>query len=141
MNPIPRINRVLETALHVEDIGRSADFYVRVFGFPVIVRDDSRMCALDVAGQQVFLIFKEGATGEPVQTEGGIIPPHGSSGILHFAFAIGADQYDGWKQHLHDLEIAIESEVRWSLGGRSLYFRDPDNHCVELATPGTWRTY
>jgi len=31
--------------------------------------------------------------------------------------------------------------VKWSRGGESLYFRDPDDHLVELATPGIWATY
>src|SRR6266702_2021059 len=26
-------------------------------------------------------------------------------------------------------------------GGSSIYFRDPDNHSVELATPGLWSIY
>jgi catechol 2,3-dioxygenase-like lactoylglutathione lyase family enzyme len=137
----PTIERVLETALYVDDIKRSADFYINVFGFPVIVRDDSRICALDAAGQQVFLLFKKGATLEPLQSSGGTIPPHHGNGNLHFAFAIASDQYDLWKERLIALDISIESEVTWNLGGRSLYFRDPDNHCVELATPGTWKTY
>ncbi|PYU59508.1 MAG: glyoxalase, partial [Acidobacteria bacterium] len=29
----------------------------------------------------------------------------------------------------------------WELGGWSLYFRDPDRHLIELATPGTWSIY
>jgi len=37
--------------------------------------------------------------------------------------------------------IRIESKVTWPAGGQSLYFRDPDNHLVELATPGIWEVY
>lgn len=137
----PSVERVLETALYVDDVKRSAEFYINLFNFAIIVRDDSRICALDVAGQQVLLLFKKGATLQPSHSESGIIPPHHGDGNLHFAFAINADQYDSWKDRLTNLGILIESEVRWPLGGLSLYFRDPDEHCVELATPGTWRTY
>jgi catechol 2,3-dioxygenase-like lactoylglutathione lyase family enzyme len=137
----PSINRVLETALYVEDINRSAEFYMRVFGFPVLVKDGSRFCALDVSGQQVLLLFKKGATAQPIHAEGGIVPQHHGEGNLHVAFAITTEEYDSWRRWLGEMSIPIESEVRWPLGGRSLYFRDPDIHCVELVTPGTWRTY
>ncbi|MDQ3753396.1 MAG: glyoxalase, partial [Acidobacteriota bacterium] len=30
---------------------------------------------------------------------------------------------------------------KWNRGGTSLYFRDPDNHLLELATPGLWAIY
>jgi hypothetical protein len=42
---------------------------------------------------------------------------------------------------LKEKSIAIESIVHWPLGGRSIYFRDPDDHAVELITPGVWNNY
>ena len=37
--------------------------------------------------------------------------------------------------------IAIEEKKKWERGGQSLYYRDPDRHLIELATPGTWSIY
>ena len=30
--------------------------------------------------------------------------------------------------------VTIESTIEWPEGGDSLYFRDPDHHCIELKT-------
>jgi catechol 2,3-dioxygenase-like lactoylglutathione lyase family enzyme len=37
--------------------------------------------------------------------------------------------------------VEIISRMSWPRGGESLYFRDPDNHVLELATPGIWPIY
>ena len=37
--------------------------------------------------------------------------------------------------------IAIEGRTTWKRGGESIYFRDPDGHLLELATPGLWAIY
>jgi catechol 2,3-dioxygenase-like lactoylglutathione lyase family enzyme len=37
--------------------------------------------------------------------------------------------------------IAVESRVTWPRGGTSLYFRDPDAHSLEVASPGLWPNY
>jgi hypothetical protein len=34
--------------------------------------------------------------------------------------------------------VAIEKEVEWSRGGKSIYIRDPARNLVELITPGVW---
>lgn len=135
-----KINGVVETAVHVENVARSADFYQRLFGFPSLAADD-RFCALAVPGNAVFLIFRKGGSLDPIHTPGGMIPPHGGSGHLHFAFKISAESLADCERELVELGVAIESKVDWPRGGSSLYFRDPDGHLVELITPGCWEVY
>ena len=69
------------------------------------------------------------------------IPPHDGDGTLHLCFAIPLAELDAWDRHLAVLGIPVESRVVQSLGGTSLYFRDPDGHSLEVAVPGLWATY
>lgn len=46
---------------------------------------------------------------------------------------------DAWKTRLNEAGVAVESTVDWPGGNFSYYFRDPDNHLVELITPGQWK--
>jgi catechol 2,3-dioxygenase-like lactoylglutathione lyase family enzyme len=134
------VTGMLEYGVYVDDVPRSAEFYGRLFGFELLHGDD-RFCALSVAGRQVFLIFKKGGTLQPMPLPGGVLPPHDGSGQLHFAFSIPEADLAAWEQRLVDNGIAIESRVTWPRGGRSIYFRDPDGHLVELITPGCWAIY
>jgi catechol 2,3-dioxygenase-like lactoylglutathione lyase family enzyme len=137
---MPRVTGILETCIHVEDIARSAQFYENLFGFRRLEFDE-RFCAFDVGERDVLILFRRGGTLDPVKLPGGMIPPHDGSGHLHFALAIPAEDLPAWEQRLGAAGVAIESRVRWPRGGESLYFRDPDNHLVELATPGIWAIY
>ncbi|MFM9995933.1 MAG: VOC family protein [Phycisphaerales bacterium] len=131
---------MLETALYVDDVARAADFYQRVFGFAALTRDE-RLCALDVAGRQVLLLFRRGGSLQDMTDARGTIPGHDGSGAYHFAFAIDAADLDAWEQRLTATGVRIEGRMAWARGGKSLYFRDPDGHLVELITPGVWATY
>ncbi len=137
---MPSLSAILETALHVSDLARSSDFYERVLELTRIAGDD-RFRAYSVAGRDVLLLFLRGATQQPFTFPGGIIPPHGGSGELHVAFSIAAADLPTWESRLTAHSIPIESRVTWPLGGTSLYFRDPDRHLLELATPGLWSIY
>ena len=132
------VSAILESALYVDDVARSAEFYKRLFGLRELVRDE-RICVLAVAEKQVLLIFKKGGTLDAVETPGGVIPPHDGDGQLHMAFEMPENEVDVWRRKLEEAGVEIESEVDWQTGGKSLYFRDPDNHCLELATRKTWR--
>lgn len=139
LTPPPGVTGVLETALYVADVGRATAFYQALFGFARL-DGDARFAALEVAGpfRQVLLLFQRGGTTEPVRLPFGVIPPHDGAGNLHFALSIAERDLAAWESRLGERGIAIEGRVRWPRGGTSLYFRDPDGHLVELATPGLW---
>jgi catechol 2,3-dioxygenase-like lactoylglutathione lyase family enzyme len=136
----PAVEGILESSLYVEDLDRSLSFYQTLFGFETLFRSE-RACAMSVASRHVFLLFQRGGSTSPTTLPGGTIPPHDGSGNLHMAFAITEESVESWKAWLIENGVKIESIVRWKLGGRSLYFRDPDHHLIELVAPGTWAIY
>jgi len=136
---MPQIRRVLETALDCDDLPRTAAFYTRLLDLTPML-DSERLVAYDAGEGTVLLLFQRGAAGD-LETPGGLIPGHESSGPGHLAFAIDAATLGTWESRLGALGIDIESRVTWTRGGVSLYFRDPDNRLVELVTPGIWPSY
>ncbi len=137
----PTVTGFLESALYVADLDRSFEFYERVFGFRAIVKQPERLYALRVGSNQVLLLFRRGCCNEVLEVPGGRIPPHGGSGVLHFAFAIEKSQIEAWRDRLRELDVPVSSEVEFPGGARSIYFRDPDDHVVELATADIWDIY
>jgi catechol 2,3-dioxygenase-like lactoylglutathione lyase family enzyme len=131
---------ILETALYVDAFERACPFYEQVLGLNSIYRD-ARLCAYDVGGRGVLLLFLRGRSFETVHLPGGTIPPHDGSGPVHIAFSVAADALADWEARLADAEVAIEGRTKWPRGGESIYFRDPDGHLLELATPGLWPGY
>ncbi len=130
---------MLETALDCGDLPRSALFYTSLLGLEPMVEME-RLVAIDAGEGTVLLLFQKGAASS-VTLPGGLVPAHESGGPGHLAFAIDAEALPGWEARLADLHIAIESRVTWERGGVSLYFRDPDDRLLELATPGLWPSY
>lgn len=133
---MPTVNRILETVLYVADLDVAADFYRDLFQFPLLL-DDSRLKALQVGDNQVLLLFQKKMSVHPTVLPQGVIPPHDGDGPGHIAFSIAAAELDDWKKLLQSKGIAIESEVAFEKA-TSIYFRDTDNHLVELAPPAIW---
>lgn len=130
----PKTDGILESSLYVSDVSRSVRFYEEVFGFRVISNFGERGCAMHAGERQVLLLFKKGASLA-------IQSPHDGNGELHIAFAIPSSELANWESWLQTKGIAVEEKRTWEERGWSLYFRDPDRHLLELATPGTWSVY
>ncbi len=137
---MPRVRRMLETALYVDDLLRARAFYCDLLGATVMFADD-RLVALDAGESTVLLLFRRGASANGATLPNGRIPAHDGSGPVHLALAIDAADLPAWEARLKAAGIPVESRVPWDRGGISLYFRDPDGHSVELATPGVWPVY
>jgi len=131
---IPKSEGVLESSLYVNDVAGSARFYEKIFGFRIISDFGERGCAMQAGDKQVLLLFKKGGS-RLIQS------PHDGDGELHVAFAIPASELARWEHWLAENGIAVEEKRTWELGGVSVYFRDPDRHLIEIATPGVWSIY
>jgi catechol-2,3-dioxygenase len=129
---MPPIEHLVEAGVYAEDLDQAEAFYGSVLGLEVLTKDRQRHVFFRV-GNSVLLVFKPEAT-----SKGGALPPHGAIGPSHFALGIPTETLDHWKQHLADHRIAIETEIEWPKGGKSLYFRDPAGNSVELVTRGVW---
>jgi catechol 2,3-dioxygenase-like lactoylglutathione lyase family enzyme len=128
---------VLETAVYCDNLARTIAFYTELLAAePMLVAE--RVAAFDAGEGTVLLLFRRGASDQPFETPGGLVPGHSSTGPAHIAFAIDRADVSAWLDRLTALHIPIESRVDWPRGGHSIYFRDPDGRSVELATPGTW---
>jgi len=136
----PRLSHMLEQSLYVADLDRAERFYVDILGLEPFLRDD-RMAGLGVPGNSVLLLFRRGGSVEPSPTPTGLIPAHDAAGHQHLCFAMPLGELERWETHLAANGIDIESRVTWPRGGTSLYFRDPDGHSVEVATPGLWPSW
>jgi catechol 2,3-dioxygenase-like lactoylglutathione lyase family enzyme len=130
----PKSEGLLESSLYVDNVAASARFYERIFGFRVISDFGERGCAMQASDRQVLLLFKKGGSRS-------IQSPHDGDGELHIAFAIPKSELTRWEPWLAENGIPVEEKRTWDLGGESVYFRDPDGHLVELATPGVWSVY
>jgi len=132
---MPNLLGILETALYVDKFERACAFYEQVLGLNSIYRD-ARLCAYDVGGRGVLLLFLRGASLETLHMPGGTIPPHDGHGPVHMALSIAADELAAWEALLKDAGVEIEGRTKWPRGGESIYVRDPDDHLVVFCHAG-----
>ena len=130
-----KLGQLSEAALYARDLAAAERFYHDVLGLEIISRMENRGTSFR-CGATVLLVFDPARTRIP---DAGV-PTHGAQGEGHIAFVIDDAEIDPWRARLAAAGVAVESEVEWPSGGRSVYFRDPAGNVVELAPPTLWRS-
>lgn len=106
-------------------------------------------------GSTTLLLFELGSTHQDItintEKSHGIIPGHGPNAALlqsgnslkqHFCFAVKSpEDVDEWNSHLEKSGVRILGRMNWELGGKSVYFEDPDGHVGEIGSKGIWKHY
>jgi catechol 2,3-dioxygenase-like lactoylglutathione lyase family enzyme len=133
----PPILGTLESALYATDLAAAEAFYAGVLGLPVVARVPGRHLFFRT-GTSMLLVFDPAATRQPPAPGALPVPPHGAEGAGHYCLTVARTDLDRWRAHLMAAGIAIEAEVTWPRGGRSLYVRDPAGNSVEFADAALW---
>jgi catechol 2,3-dioxygenase-like lactoylglutathione lyase family enzyme len=129
---------ILESALYVTDLDAAEAFYRDVLGLERIARAEGRHVFFRCGGG-ILLLFDADATQVPPPADARLpVPPHGARGPGHLCFAATAAEIDAWKARLAAAGVAVEAELSWPKGGRSIYFRDPAGNSLEFAEPLIW---
>ena len=133
-----KVKSILETCLYAENLDEIELFYGEVLGLEPFSKRKGRSVFFR-CGEAVLLYFNPNNTSQiPVEVEGQKIPLHGAKGEGHICFKIKEEEIDQWRDWLQSKGVEIESEVKWSTGSSSLYFRDPAGNCLEVASPLLW---
>lgn len=128
------IRHVHETCLCANDLEAIERFYTGLLGLRAVSSMGSRGRVFRVNPSQVIIVFDASETRLPH----GTVPSHGTTGEGHVALAIETESYDEWIEHLQRNDVAIEKEVTWPSGARSIYFRDPGGNSLELVAGELW---
>ncbi|HUC82095.1 MAG TPA: VOC family protein [Flavisolibacter sp.] len=126
------IARIKETCIYVTDLEATKQFYSYKLGLPLISFVEGRHVFFK-AGQSVLLCFVADKTLKET-----LLPPHGATGCIHFAFEVPRSEYDAALQKIKEAGIAILHEQVWEDNLRSFYFHDPDKNLLEVIEEGLW---
>jgi catechol 2,3-dioxygenase-like lactoylglutathione lyase family enzyme len=133
----PPILGTLESALYAPDLAAAEAFYAGTLGLPKIGGLPGRHLFFRV-GTSILLVFNPEATRAPARPGALPVPAHGATGPGHYCFAAASEDLDRWRDHLAAEGIAVEAEIAWPDGGRSIYVRDPAGNSIEFADAALW---
>ncbi len=78
-------------------------------------------------------LFHPEKTASGLKIIGGVpVPAHGARGPGNVAFRVEEAELEAWRKRLREGGVAVEAEIAWPKGGRSVYSRDPAGNSLEV---------
>mgnify|MGYP006282758119 CR=1 FL=1 len=127
-----KFNQIKETALYVKDLDQTEAFYGEKLDLKLISKVEGRHVFFRV-GSSVLLCFLAEKTKHDKS-----LPSHYGEGKLHIAFEVPGERYSEVKEEILSSGIEVEYEEEWGGQYQSFYFRDPDDHLLEIVPQGMW---
>ena len=133
------VRGLFETHLTVADVPRAVEFYREVVGLPLALDLPERNAAfmwVGAPGRAMLGLWGIGSSVNSLQ--------------LHIALEVALDDLLAAPARLRAHGVAPlsffgqetgEPDVLGWMPAGAVYFRDPDGHLLELATPGLWTVY
>jgi catechol 2,3-dioxygenase-like lactoylglutathione lyase family enzyme len=131
---MPSLTGITETVLYGEDVPALTAFYSEKLDLRVVEEPDELAAAIRLPDGGMLLLFDP----RHAARTGRRAPAHGAVGPGHVAFGVPPGELARWRTSLTERGVAIEHEVDWPRGGRSLYLRDPAGNSVELVDGEIW---
>ena len=116
------IRGIYEVAIRVKDLAKAEPFYLEVLDLEIGIRDSRRnWLFLRAGGESGMIVLQEDKTDWPLQ---------------HFAFTVDEADIERAAEMLRERGVKVEGPVfhQW-MPAKSIYFRDPDGHDLELCAP------
>lgn len=122
-----KARRLAHIVLSVRDLRASVEFYTKTIGLEVVQEKsdpDRAFLSLGDDHHQLGLFQQAASDAEPLGDR--------QPGIQHIAWLLEDFEtlQSAWRE-LKEIGIPVERTVEHNVT-RSLYFRDPDNNCIEL---------
>ena len=117
-------------ALNVKDMKRAEEFYTNILGFTVIRRSETQagLKHFEIDAVNVVIALFESPDLDLKKAHDTMT----EEGYLHFAFGASYKQFDSILENLKQKGVIMDGEPRDWGKSVSVYFRDPDDHQLEI---------
>ena len=123
-----QIRSLDHVAIGVKNAEESIRWYKQVLGLETYsIKEWGDFPVFMISNDRTGIAIFENASGNPVE-----MPQNRKTGLPHIAFQVSKDDFQMAQDHLNSLEVEFEFQDHFN--AHSIYFRDPDDYCIELTT-------
>jgi len=123
-----KISSLDHIGIGVKDAEISVKWYQEVLGLEKLtIKEWGSYPVFMVSNDRTGIAIFQNRAGNPVS-----MPEDRKTGLPHIAFKVSFVDFENAQKHLDTLNLGFEYQDHFI--AHSIYFRDPDNYCIEITT-------